>query len=166
MFFFPKKIQAHHTNCYTGKIDFVKIPTFYLKHFQQDVNLMKYKKLSFHSCFIYIHRSPMKCGTAKPNTSPFSLLYLRVFITDPVKTDLVNALPGNNSVNTAQHATICGAVFSMSSAPSNSGITGSCKPLPGNGSVNTFPCIGPCYKSGDVINNRDGVFRSVCAECL
>jgi hypothetical protein len=33
-------------------------------------------------------------------------------------TDFINALPGKSSVNTAQHATIDGAVFSMSSAPS------------------------------------------------
>jgi hypothetical protein len=31
---------------------------------------------------------------------------------------------------------------------------------------NTFPRIGPCYKCGDVINNRDGVFRGIRAECL
>jgi hypothetical protein len=32
-------------------------------------------------------------------------------------TDLINALPGNSSVNTVQHATIDEAVFSMLSAP-------------------------------------------------
>jgi hypothetical protein len=35
-------------------------------------------------------------------------------------TDLINALPGNNYVNTVQHPTIDEAVFSISSAPSNS----------------------------------------------
>jgi hypothetical protein len=37
-----------------------------------------------------------------------------------IVTDLINALPGNSSVNTAQHATIDEVVFSMSSEPSNS----------------------------------------------
>jgi hypothetical protein len=69
-------------------------------------------------------------------------------------------------VNNVQHATIDGSVFSMSSAPSSGGTTGLCNPLIGNDSVNTFPRIGPCYESGDVINNRDSVFRGVCAECL
>jgi hypothetical protein len=54
----------------------------------------------------------------------------------------------------------------MSSAPSSGGRTGLCNPPLGNGSVNTFPRIGPGYESGDVINNIDGVFRGVCAECL
>jgi hypothetical protein len=78
-------------------------------------------------------------------------------------TDLINALPGNSSINTVQHATIDEAVFSMSSAPSSGGTTELCKPFLSNGSVNTFPRIGPCYESGDVINNRDGVFCWVCA---
>jgi hypothetical protein len=34
-----------------------------------------------------------------------------------ILTDLINALPGNGSVNTVQHAKIDEAVFSMSSAP-------------------------------------------------
>jgi hypothetical protein len=80
--------------------------------------------------------------------------------------DLINALQGNTSVNTVQHATIEEAVFSMSSAPSSDGTTGLCTPLLGNGSVNTFLHIGRCYESTNVINNRDGVFRGVCAECL
>jgi hypothetical protein len=54
----------------------------------------------------------------------------------------------------------------MSSAPSSGGTTGLCNPLLGNGSVNTFPRIGPCYESGDVINNRDCVFCWVRAEEL
>jgi hypothetical protein len=29
--------------------------------------------------------------------------------------------------------------------------------------VNTFPRIGPCSESEDVISSRDGVFRGVCA---
>jgi hypothetical protein len=81
-------------------------------------------------------------------------------------TDLINALPGNSSVNTVQHATIYEAVFSMSSAPSNSRITGLCNPFLGHGSIHTFPHMGPCYERGDIINKRDGVFRRVCAECL
>jgi hypothetical protein len=80
--------------------------------------------------------------------------------------NFTNALPGNSSVNTVQHAIIDGAMFSMSSAPSIGGTTGLCNPLLGNGSVNTFPRIGPCHESGDVINSRDDVFRGVCAECL
>jgi hypothetical protein len=44
-------------------------------------------------------------------------------------------------------------------------VTDLIKALPGNRSVNTFPRIGPCHESGDVINNRDGVFHWVCAEC-
>jgi hypothetical protein len=83
-----------------------------------------------------------------------------------IVTDLINALPGNSSVNTIQHATIDEAVFSMSSAPSSGGKTELCNPLLGNGSVNTFPRIGPCYESGNVVNNRNGVFRGVCAECF
>jgi hypothetical protein len=74
---------------------------------------------------------------------------------------LINALPGNNTV---QHAIINEAVFSMSSAPSNGGTTGLCNPFLSNGPVNTFPSIGSCYESGDVISNRDGVFRGVRAE--
>jgi hypothetical protein len=34
-----------------------------------------------------------------------------------IVTDLMNALPGNSSVNTVQHATIDEAVSSMTSAP-------------------------------------------------
>jgi hypothetical protein len=63
-----------------------------------------------------------------------------------------------------QHATIDEAVFSMSSVSSSGGITGLCNPFISNGSVKTFPGFGPRYESGDVINNKDGVFRGVCAE--
>jgi hypothetical protein len=80
-----------------------------------------------------------------------------------IVTDFINAFPGNSSVNTVQHATVDDAVFSVSFAPSSCGTTGLCKPLLGNDSVNTFPRIGPCYESGGVMNNRDGVFREVCA---
>jgi hypothetical protein len=83
-----------------------------------------------------------------------------------IVTDLTYALPGNSTVNTVQHAIIDAAVFSMSSVPSSRGTTGLCNPFLSNGSVNTFPRIGPCYESGDVISNRDGVLRGVCAECL
>jgi hypothetical protein len=54
----------------------------------------------------------------------------------------------------------------MRSASSNSRLTGLCNPFLSNGSVNTFPHIGRCYESSEVINNRDGVFLGVCAECL
>jgi hypothetical protein len=81
-------------------------------------------------------------------------------------TDLINVLPGNSSVNTVQHAAIDEVVFSMSSAPNSGGTTGFCNLFLSNGSVNTFKHIGPCYESGDVINNRVGVFRGACAECL
>jgi hypothetical protein len=83
-----------------------------------------------------------------------------------VVTDLINTLPGNSSVNVVQHATIDEVVFSMSSTLSSGGITGLCNPFLSNGSVNTFPHIGLCYESGDVINNRDSVFHGVCAEFI
>jgi hypothetical protein len=54
----------------------------------------------------------------------------------------------------------------MSSAPSSGGTTEFSNPVLGNGSVNTFPRVGPCYESGEVINNRDGVFCGVHAEEL
>jgi hypothetical protein len=38
-----------------------------------------------------------------------------------IVTDLINALLGNSSVNTVQHATIVEVVFSMSSAPTSGG---------------------------------------------
>jgi hypothetical protein len=47
----------------------------------------------------------------------------------------------------------------MSSAASSGQTAGFCNPLLGNGSVNTFPHVGPCCESSDVINSRDGVFR-------
>jgi hypothetical protein len=84
-------------------------------------------------------------------------------MSENIVTDLINALSGSSSVNTVQHAVIDEVVFSMSSAPSSGGKTGLLHPLLGNGSVNTFQRIGPCYESGDVINNRDGVFRQICA---
>jgi hypothetical protein len=65
-----------------------------------------------------------------------------------------------------QHATIDEAVFSMWSGPSSGRTLGLCNQLLGTGSVNTFPRIGPCYESGDVMNNRVGVLSGVCAECL
>jgi hypothetical protein len=78
-----------------------------------------------------------------------------------IVTDLINALPGNSSVNTVQHTTIDEAVFSMLSALSSSGTMGLCNPFLSNSSVNTFPC-----ESSDIINNKDGVSRGVHAECL
>jgi hypothetical protein len=79
---------------------------------------------------------------------------------------LITAWPGNSSVNTVHHATVDEGVFSMSSAPSSGEKKELCNPLLGKGSVNIFPRIGPYYESGDVINNRNGVFHGVCAECL
>jgi hypothetical protein len=82
-----------------------------------------------------------------------------------IVTDFINALPGNSSVNTAQHATIDDAVFYVVRTEQRR-TTGLCNPLLGTGSVNTLPRIGPCYESGDVINNRDCAFRGVCTEYL
>jgi hypothetical protein len=65
-----------------------------------------------------------------------------------IVTDLINSLPGNIPVNTAQHATIGEAVFSMSSAPSSGGTTGLCNPFLSSGSVTHFRV------SGDASNNR------------
>jgi hypothetical protein len=82
------------------------------------------------------------------------------------QTSAYNGVPGNSSVNTFQHAAIDEAVFSMSSAPSSGVPTGLCNPFLSNGSVNTLPHIGRFHESGDVINNREGVFHGVCSECL
>jgi hypothetical protein len=76
-------------------------------------------------------------------------------------TDFINALPGNSSVNMAQHATISEFVFSMLSGPSSGGTTWLCNLFLGNVWVEIFLRIGPCYESGDVINNRYGIFRGV-----
>jgi hypothetical protein len=54
-------------------------------------------------------------------------------------TDLMNALPGNSSVNTVQQATIDEALFSISSAPSSGGRAGLCNPFLRNCLVNTLP---------------------------
>jgi hypothetical protein len=80
--------------------------------------------------------------------------------------DLINASPGNSSVNLVQHTTIDEAVFSMLSALSSGGTVGLCNPFLSNGSVKTFLRIRPCYENSDVINNRNDVFHGVCAECL
>jgi hypothetical protein len=61
------------------------------------------------------------------------------------------------------YATIDEAVFSMSMR-SSGGTMGLCNPFLSDGSVNMFPHIRPCYESGDIIRNRDGVFHVVCAE--
>jgi hypothetical protein len=78
---------------------------------------------------------------------------------------LINALPDNSSVNMVKHATIDEAVFYVVRAEQrwNNGVV---NPFLSNGSVNTFPRIGPCHESCDVINETDGVFRAVCAEYL
>jgi hypothetical protein len=62
-----------------------------------------------------------------------------MYIDEHIVTDLINALPGNSSANTVQHAMIDEAVFSMSSAPSRGGTMALCNPFLGNGSVNTLP---------------------------
>jgi hypothetical protein len=54
-------------------------------------------------------------------------------------TDLMNALPGNSSVNTVLHATIDDAVFSMSPAPSSGVTKGLYNPFLSNGLVKTLP---------------------------
>jgi hypothetical protein len=46
----------------------------------------------------------------------FTLKLVRLIVTD-----LINALPGNSSVNTVQHATIEEAAFSVSAVTSRSG---------------------------------------------
>jgi hypothetical protein len=56
-----------------------------------------------------------------------------------IVTDVINALPGNSSLNTVRHAKIDEAVFFMSLAPSSGGSTGLCNPFLSNGSVNTLP---------------------------
>jgi hypothetical protein len=56
-----------------------------------------------------------------------------------IVTDLINALPGNPSVNTVQQPTIDEALFSKSSAASSGGTMGLCNPFLNNGSVNTLP---------------------------
>jgi hypothetical protein len=74
-------------------------------------------------------------------------------------TDLINALPGNSSVNMVQHATIDKAVFYVVRTEQrwNNGIM---QPV-------SKQRLGENLRvSGDVINNRDGVFRGVCAECI
>jgi hypothetical protein len=67
------------------------------------------------------------------------MIHSEAMTTIDIVTDLINALPGNSSVNTVQHATIDEAVFSMSSAPSSGGKTGLCNPFLSIGSVNTLP---------------------------
>jgi hypothetical protein len=70
---------------------------------------------------------------------------IELFITTDARTSvpnavgLINALPGNSSVNTVQHATIDETVFSVSSAPSRGGTTGLRNPFLSKGSVNTLP---------------------------
>jgi hypothetical protein len=75
-------------------------------------------------CYLYGETQTQRCN----GSSPFHIV-----------TDLINALPGNSSVNTIQHATIDEDVFSMSSAPSSGGATGLCNLILSNSSVNTLP---------------------------
>jgi hypothetical protein len=86
-----------------------------------------------------------------------------------ILTDLINAMAGNSSKhgptrNNRWDSVFCVVrvtpnagngpvnspcdtwhVFSVWSTPSNSRTTGLCNPFVRNGSVNKFPCIGPCY---------------------
>jgi hypothetical protein len=71
----------------------------------------------------------------------------------------MNALPGNNSVNTVQHAARDEDVFYVVRAEQrwNNGVM---QPV-------SKQWLGKHFRiSGDVSNNRDGVFRGVCTECL
>jgi hypothetical protein len=84
-------------------------------------------------CFIFPTTSARKIFLA----GKYLTSVLTGFINLPnIVTDLINALPGNRSVNTVQHATIDEAVFPMSSAPSSGGTTGLCNPFLSNVSVN------------------------------
>jgi hypothetical protein len=60
-------------------------------------------------------------GKSKRNRPPTGKSRRR--LEDNIVTDLINALPGNSSVNTAQHATTDETVFSMSSVSNSVLIT-------------------------------------------
>jgi hypothetical protein len=76
-----------------------------------------------------------------------------------IVTDLINALPGNSSINTVQDATIDEAVFYV--------VRGEQRWKNGVIQPVSKQRLGKHFRvSGDVSNNRDGVFRGVCAECL
>jgi hypothetical protein len=70
------------------------------------------------------------------NVLPVLTLVSEKFVDHRLKivTDLINALPGNSSVNTVQQSTIDKDVISMPSAPNSGETTRLC-----NGSVNTLP---------------------------
>jgi hypothetical protein len=72
---------------------------------------------------------------------------VELYFHSPIRivTYLIKTLPDNGSLNTFQYAPIEGKLFSTWSAPSKSRTTALCSPFLGNGSVNTFPFIGPCY---------------------
>jgi hypothetical protein len=72
--------------------------------------------------------------------APFCMLsFARGWLLYCNVTDLMKALPGNSSVNTAQHATIDEPVLSMLLAPSTGRTMGLCNLFLSNGSVNTLP---------------------------
>jgi hypothetical protein len=86
---------------------------------------------------------PYKVGTfvrAHLNLASQKILFYGkdYFVVNTV-TDLINALPGNSSLNTVQHATTNESVFSMSSEPSSGGTTGLCNPFLSNVFLNTLP---------------------------
>jgi hypothetical protein len=82
----------------------------------------------FEQCFKKWKRQWENCFAAQGN----------YFEGDNIVTDLINALPGNSSVNTVQHTTVDEAVFSMFSVLSSGGTMGLCNLFLSNGSVNTF----------------------------
>jgi hypothetical protein len=99
----------------------------------------------FFGEFNLIHISPLHCRVCINLRSKLSILsqvayhikysYSCIY----TLTDFINALPGNNSVNTVQYAAIDNTLFSMSSAQSSGGTTGLCNPFLSNGSENTLP---------------------------
>jgi hypothetical protein len=68
-------------------------------------------------------------------------------------TDLINALPGNSSVNTVKHATIGEAVFSMSSAP---------HPVPVTDQWTRSPTRNTCFLCGF----RHAKIEGLCFLCV
>jgi hypothetical protein len=78
-----------------------------------------------------------------------------------IVTDLIDALPGNSSVNTVQHATIDGGSFLCS--PRWAAVERDYAPVSKERLGKHISSYQTCYEIGDIINNRDGVFRGVCA---
>jgi hypothetical protein len=92
------------------------------------------------------HRKQYQHGNNTPPLSLLAVMYFHWYIIHIV-TDSINALPGNSYVNTVQHATIDEAVFSMSSASSNSRNRVLCDQLLGHATVliiRLWLLCGPC----------------------